>query len=1006
MKNIYKTISILSFFLITNETVTAQCGVQQTGGTALNMFTLIRNNTSSIASNKDLNTITFIHRNDVALFGGNSGNLKYDISTDGGTTWTLNQATLNPLSTNFARYPNIAIYNPVANTNTANAYVSYMAPTINTLTSGWNGEVTGVAQLGSLTSTETYSQNGIGTSWQAGSLVNGAPGVLWAIDPVVPAALTGFNIYKGVWNSLTSDIVWNINYVCTPPFNTLFSSPVITDYNIAFDPTGQIGYFSFLGHVTPGPSEYGLYPVLYKTTNGGTTWTGPIQVDLTKFSCITSNTTLPNVPSTNIEHDLVVDVNGNPHVITTVGGASNYNFSYISWHHMYDITLKSGLWVAYDLGNVQGSPFTMGVSPNVATQWQTPQASRTADGTKVFFTWTDNSTYLLGAVNSSPQLYGKAFNVINSTWTQTKDFSSCNGIVAGKVFFPHISPEVLEPSPGVFKIPTVYGEPSVANDPNVVANFKFLNNITFSTADFSITVPPANITIQQSPLAIICPGSSITLNANAGQAIWNTGATTTSLSIGSGTATSYSVIAQSGCSIGTATIAVTNLTLSAAPPTASICPGGTLNFSVTGNALGYTWTPGGVTGTNVALSPATNIVTLSAMGSSSCVSTQTLNANILAPPTLTLSGNTTICYGSMFTQTVSGAQTYLWSNATTNPNFTASPTTNTFYTVIGTAANSCTTMQTVNVTVDPVPTLLASSNPTAVCDGQSAILTALGASSYSWNSVPSNNTIQVTPNITTIYTVSGAALNLCESSQTVALIVHPNPTITIASTPTAICIGQTATLTASGAFSYSWHAVTSAATTTVAPVAATVYTVTGASTLSCKATETINLIVNGPPTVSITPSRTGLLCKGEKLVLTASGASTYSWVTPSAANASVEVTLQNSLSYFVTGTNAEGCTHTKSYSVNVSSCTGIDGGSRETKLLKIYPNPSKGELTISAEKDLDLKIINSLGQTVKLFSLSNDNHHSLSVNDLDEGVYFVVTLNGTEQITHKIVIAR
>ena len=1002
---------IVSLALLVQVYSNAQCGAPVSGGSASNMLTNTRGSTNPVAADKNLNTVAFVHRNNTGSFGGTTGHLNYDISTNGGTSWTTDIGFLNPLISSFARYPNMCIYNPPANTTPNNAYIGYLAATVSTLSAAWNGVVSGVRQISGTGNTENYNQPIVNPSLISGSLVKGGPGVYWSIDALFNGTnITGYTIYKGVWNSGLNDIVWSNNFNVNVSFHTglTITGAVPADYNIAFDPTGQIGYFSFLGHITGGPANYAYYPTVYKTTNGGTTWTGPTVIDITQFSCLTTNVTSPNVPTTNFEHDLTVDVNGNPHLLTTLGNGNNaYAIFYGSWHHVFDITLKNGLWAAYDLGNVMAGRGTWGPVGTTVSQDMAPRIARSADGTKVFFTWSDNSNYTAGQANLSPNMFSKAYNVTTGLWTLTKDFSSC-GLAAGKIIFPHLAHEVLEPSAGVYKLAPVYGEFStIANDPNLVSNFKFLDNAEFAIAEFSVATPAAVVNIQPTPV-LLCPGSTITLNtANPiGQFLWSTGATSSAIAISSPTITSYSVVAQQACLVGTANVTVAQLTLSANAVNPSFCKGSSSVFTVTGNALGYTWTPGGITGTHVSVSPTTNTVTLSALGSGNCTYTQTVLVNLLPQPTLTAAGPIMVCDGSVFTQTISGAQTYLWNNASTSATFTDIPACNTVYTVTGTAANSCTNTLSVFVTVNPKPTITAISTATAICSGNTVGLTGGGAISYTWNSVPSPSNIVVSPNVTTVFTVTGEDANLCVNSKTISVVVNPTPTLTVTSTPTAICIGQTATLTASGAFSYSWQAVTSPPSITVAPVVATVYSVTGASTVSCKSTETINIIVNSPPTVTITPARTGLLCKGEKMILTASGASTYSWVTPSAQGSTVEVTLQNSVSYFVTGTNTEGCTHTKSFSVSVSNCTGIDEHGGTLQLLSIYPNPSKGELTISAEKALDLRVINSLGQTVKLLSLNAENRYSVFVNDLAEGVYFIIDQNGTEQATHKIVITR
>jgi len=930
MKNNYKKITFLFAALFIQNTVSAQCGVPANLGTATNMVGLIRNNSSAIAASKTLNTVAFIHRNNATAFGGNSGQLRFDFSANGGATWTTNLGVITPTNSNLSRYPNVAIYNPAANTNTANAYLSYMAPTISTVTSTFNGVATGVSKFNVTGVTENYNQNGIGTTNLPSSLVTGSTGIFWAIEPTL--STSGFNIYKGVWSSILNDVVWSTNFSCAPTFIN-FPTTVYADYTIGFDPTGTIGYFCFTGQVSPGPSDPTLYPILYKTTDGGNTWTGPITVDVTKFGCITSNIGSSNLASMNNGHDLVVDVNGNPHIITTLGGSSGYVFNYNLWHHMYDITVKNGLWVAYDLGNVNCGENTFGVT-TLAPQDQAPQAARSADGTKIFFTWADNASASLGSPNSTPDLFGKAYNVTNNSWTPTKNFTSCNVNAAGKIIFPHIAAEVLEPNATTYLIPTIYGEPSVTNDLDQIANFKYLDNVTFAISDFSISVPPATVTIQQAPLVVVCPGSSLTINVvNGGQAIWNTGATTTSLSITASNATSYSVIAQVGCNVGTASVAVTNLTLNASSLSPSICPGNSASFTAVGNALGYSWLPGNMSGANVTLTPISNAVTLTAMGSSSCTTTQTVGIVIWPVPTISIAGNSTICAGSTLTQNASGAQSYLWSTGATGATFTDTPLTNTVYTVIGTDVNTCTNTQIVNVTVSPTPILGASSNPTAACVGQSVALIASGAATYSLNNVSSTANVTVAPAATTVYTITGAGLNLCTSTKTVSVLIYALPVLTV------------------------------------------------------------------------TPSRAHF-CKGEKIILTASGAASYTWTSPGVLTPSAQVNPITSTTYSVIGASIESCLNTQTFALIVNDCLGIEQQLADNLHLLVYPNPSNGAFMVSGSIDITLNIVNELGQVMRTITLNESNAHEISIQDLSGGVYFLVGQKEGVLVNQKIVVTK
>jgi hypothetical protein len=931
MKNLYKKISILLAGVIVQNYATAQCTTSQTLGASGNMFGMILNGSHPVSADKSLNTIVFLHRNDAVTFGGNTGHLRFDVTTNGATTWTSNIGVINPANTNLARYPNAAIYNPTSNTNPANAYLLHFCPTVSG--SSFVGDVSGVCKFDGTSITETYNQPGVVTGQIPRSLVKSTNNTFWTADPIFTPSI-GYLLYKGVWSSSINDIVWTTSYTFAPSYYS--GSPSGTEPSIAFDPTGMIGWFSFPAHVSTGPTNPGYYPVFYKTTDGGVTWNGPFQADLNKLSCIT-NSTSAGVPSTNNEHDLIVDVNGNPHFFTTVGSASSYAFNYSAWHHMYDITMKNGVWVAYDVGNVLGGQAVTTSTGGSAVQTQAPHAARTADGTKVFFTWTDNTSYSLGGANTSPNVYGKAFNVVNETWTPVKDFSSCNVDASGKVFFPHMAPEVLEPSSNTFKLAYMYTGYTVPGDLLSTINNIFLNNANFSTSEFTITTPPPPTpTITGVPIiggtatVLYCPNSTVNINiGNAGQAIWSNGITTTSLAIINPTVNTYTVVAQVGCYAGTTSIIINTLNVNAAAISPSICPGSSASFSVTGNAYGYTWTPGGITGTNVTLNPTSNTVAVTASGDG-CTSMNTVSITILPTPTLSIAGNNTICAGSVLTLTVSGANNYWWSDNSTNATFTIIPSSNTTYSVTGFAANTCTSSASVNVYIKPTPTVNAITTATGICAGQSATLMVTGATSYTWDGVPGNNTLPVSPVVTTVYTVSGTSSNGCIDSKTISITVYALPSITI------------------------------------------------------------------------TPGRPSF-CKGEKMSLTASGASTYTWVVPGALTPSILAQPTITTTYTVMGRSSEGCESTKLYTLTVSLCTSI-AELKSGAEVSIYPNPNNGEFIISSDLNLEIKMINELGQTVRIIELNENNVYKTSVKELSPGIYFLTT--GDEAFRQKIVVER
>ncbi len=824
----------------------AQCATSVTVGTSSNLFTIIRNGNNPVAADKDLNMVTFIHRNNAAAYGGNSGELRYDRSINGGTTWSVDIGVMNPSNTYPARYPNMAIYNPSLNTNPANSYVSYMAATIdpNNVANPWNGMVSGVQNFGGTGITESYNQPVINPQLIPHSVVKGAPGVFWAIDALLNNnVITGFAVYKGTWSSTSSDIVWAHNFSVSPTF---LAGPV-QDYNIAFDPSGTNGWFCANMHVSGGPTTAAYYPTLWHTSNGGTSWIGPITVDLSKFGCFSSFISSSNAASANWEHDLVVDVNGNPHIFTTIMNSNSYGLYYTQNHAMFDITLDQGVWAAYPVANTNAGLATYGTSPDIAQMGLAPQAARTADGSKVFFTWADNSNYSLGSANTSPNLFTRAYDVQARMWTATKDVTSCNSAMAGKILFPHLAPEVLQPTNNTYKLATVYAEMSVPNNALQVTNFYFADNVTYSASEFSIALPAASVTIQQGSSLLLCPNTTVNINVTggAGQALWNTGATTPTIGISTGTNNMYIVTAQKNCYVGSDTIVVNNLTVNPAAITTPVCPGNTVAVSISGNANSYTWMPGAIPGsTAVLVAGNTPEFTVHASGDG-CVSQHTVAINLLSPPTINITGNDTACSGAPVSFTADGGTTYMWPAGSNNNVLTVSPTQNTVYTVIGTAANTCTNSASISITVIPSPTLLVSSSSTVICAGASATLVALGTPGYSWSTGNITNTAQVTPATTSTFMVTGFAANGCGSSHVFTITVNPLPALGVISSHSVLCIGAKATLTATGAQTYTWtNPLSTNVSVQVSPSVTTNYVLHGKSADNCSNTFTYTQVVS------------------------------------------------------------------------------------------------------------------------------------------------------------------
>jgi hypothetical protein len=143
----------------------------------------------------------------------------------------------------------------------------------------------------------------------------------------------------------------------------------------------------------------------------------------------------------------------------------------------------------------------------------------------------------------------------------------------------------------------------------------------------------------------------------------------------------------------------------------------------------------------------------------------------------------------------------------------ATPSATTSYSLVA-INGTCTSQANTTISVTPVPTVMVMATPTVICDGDMSTLMASGATTYSWSTSSTSSSITVTPSVSTTYTVEGT--DVCGTdTKTIAVIVNPLPSVSAASSSSAICTGASATLTASGANTYSWTSVGTGSTITV-----------------------------------------------------------------------------------------------------------------------------------------------------------------------------------------------
>ncbi len=275
----------------------------------------------------------------------------------------------------------------------------------------------------------------------------------------------------------------------------------------------------------------------------------------------------------------------------------------------------------------------------------------------------------------------------------------------------------------------------------------------------------------------------------------------------------------------------------------------------------------------------------------------------------------TLCSGNSLTITTDAISNYSWSTGATTNSIVVAPTTNTVYSLTAMSPANCITTANMTVIVSSgVPALTLAATPSSVCIGDSVMLNATGAITYTWSNGVSNNQLFPPPQTST-YVVTGK--NGCgTSTAAIAVIAIPLP-VTITSSTNTTCSGSPVTLTVSGGSSYTWSTNQTASVIVVAPTSQTTYTV-AAKKGNCQNTNSITISTNPLPNIQLAGTSTNV-CAGSSVTLTASGGSnSYTWNPSNFTGTVVTDTPTSSINYQVTGSNGFGCKSSGSHLVLVS----------------------------------------------------------------------------------------
>jgi hypothetical protein len=280
----------------------------------------------------------------------------------------------------------------------------------------------------------------------------------------------------------------------------------------------------------------------------------------------------------------------------------------------------------------------------------------------------------------------------------------------------------------------------------------------------AITVNPLPTVTANS--ATVCNGGFAILTATGANTYsWSNGSNNFSISVSPSVTTNYTV---SGTSLAGCTNSfVTSVSITASPSvsvnSSTICAGLPAVITASG-AVTYTWSNGS-NNASISITPSvtTSYTVMGTVPGCGVTPSNVAVVNVNPLPSLTVTGNNTVCAGSSLTQTVSGAQTYSWSTGALTSTVSVTPSITISYSVSGTNTNNCTASIVKTITVVALPTISVASTASVLCTGDQATLTASGASAYTW-ATGAGATSVVSPTATTVYSVVGTNTAGCSST--------------------------------------------------------------------------------------------------------------------------------------------------------------------------------------------------------------------------------------------------